>query len=127
MSGGTLGGYPGRGDGRGREFPRVSILPGIFDGRERAREAQGCRVMGGDDISHDHDTPGSPDQRGNHPITRGDPCEHGCRAFPKRKVPSVRSTRARELACSLRPQAKIGRCSLNSRPFEAAFSGIEHV
>jgi len=48
----------------------VSILPEIFDGRERAREAQGCRVMGGDDISHDRDTPGSPDQRGNHPITQ---------------------------------------------------------
>ena len=53
---------------RGRDFPRASILPGVFDGGERARKVQGCRVMGFDGISHDCNTPGSPDQRGNHPI-----------------------------------------------------------
>jgi len=37
--------------------------------------------MGGNDISHNRDTPGSPDQRGSdHPITRGAP-------YPKRDGP----------------------------------------
>ena len=49
----------------------MSILPELFDGRERAGEAQGCCMMGGNDISHDCNTPGSPDQRGNHPISQG--------------------------------------------------------
>jgi len=30
----------------------MGILPDIFDGRECAGEARGCRVMGGNDISH---------------------------------------------------------------------------
>jgi len=55
----------------------MSILPELFDGRERAGEAQGCRVMGGEVISHDRDTPGSPDQRGNHPISLGAPYPKG--------------------------------------------------
>jgi len=68
MSGGTPRWAPGR---VRREFPRMGILPELFDGREGAGEAQGCRVMGGEVISHDRDTPGSPDQRGNHPISQG--------------------------------------------------------
>jgi len=34
---------------------------------------------------------------------------------------------ARELECSLCSRAKIEHCSLNSSPFEAAFSGIARV
>jgi len=48
----------------------------------------------------------------------------GCRAFPKRKARSIPSIRAGELGCSLSLKAKIERFSLNSRPLEAAFSGI---
>ena len=45
-------------EGWGRYFPWVSILPGIFDGRECSVEAQGCRVMGENDISHECNTLG---------------------------------------------------------------------
>ena len=46
--GGAGGGADGRReDSRGRGFPRTGILPNVFDGRERAVEARGCRVMGG--------------------------------------------------------------------------------
>ena len=37
----------GRGDSRGRGFPRTGILPNIFDGMERAGEARRRCVMGG--------------------------------------------------------------------------------
>jgi len=55
----------------------MDILPEMFDGGRRAGKAQGCRMMGGKDISHDRETPGSPDQRGNHPITWGAPYPKG--------------------------------------------------
>ena len=34
------------GDVWGRGFPRVSIIPGIFDGGKCPVEARGCRMMG---------------------------------------------------------------------------------
>ena len=77
MSGGTPSGYPGGEDSRGREFPRANILPTIFDGRGRPGEAQGCHVMGGKKVSHGCSTLGPPDQRGNHPISRGAPYPKG--------------------------------------------------
>ena len=35
-----------------------------FDGRERPEEAQGCRVMGENEVSHDCNTPGTRIGRG---------------------------------------------------------------
>jgi len=48
----------------------VSILPDDIDGGERGGKPQGCRVMGGNDVSHERNTPGPCDQLGNHPISR---------------------------------------------------------
>ena len=50
-----------------------------------------------------------------------------CRAFPKRKSRSIPSIHAADWGCSLTLWPKIEHISLNSRPFEAAFSGISHV
>ena len=36
------GGYPGGGDGRGRYFPQMGILPELFDGRGAPGKAQGA-------------------------------------------------------------------------------------
>ena len=65
MSGGTTRWVSRRGIAVGRQFPRASILPESFDGRERSGEPQGCCVMGGKYISHDRNTPGGPDQPSN--------------------------------------------------------------
>lgn len=42
-----MGRVPGAGDSRGRGFPRASILPGTFDGEERAGKALERPVMAG--------------------------------------------------------------------------------
>ena len=62
-----IGWPPGRFPGRG--FPQVGILPNIFDARERSGEAQGCRVMGENEVSHDCNTPGPLINRRDHPIS----------------------------------------------------------
>ena len=46
--------------GRGMRFPRMGILPEIFDGREYLGEAQECHTRGGNEISHGCGTPGPP-------------------------------------------------------------------
>ena len=43
----------GGGDGQGSGFPRASILPELFDGRECSGEARGSRMMGGNTNSHE--------------------------------------------------------------------------
>ena len=50
----------------------------------------------------------------------------GC-VFPKRKSRSIPSIHAADWGCSLTLRPKIEHISLNSRPFEAAFSGIPRV
>jgi len=67
----------------------VSILPELFDGRGRTGEAQGCRVMVGKGISHDHDALGSPDQPGISPIGLGVPCDGWGTKFPTIAAPLV--------------------------------------
>ena len=53
--------------------------------------------------------------------------EQGCRVFPKWKSRSIPSIGAVSWQCSLYARAKIEYYQLNSCPFEAAFSGIDHV
>ena len=45
-------------------------------------------------------------------------------AFPKRKFQSLPSIRGMSWQCLLMPWTKIEHCSVNSRPFELIFSGI---
>ena len=50
----------------------MNILPKLIDGGKDPREAQGCRVMAKNEVSHDCAIPGSPDQLGIAPDQRGD-------------------------------------------------------
>lgn len=50
--------------GIGKRFPRASILLKLFDGKGSRIEAQECRVMAENEISHVRNIPGSPDQPG---------------------------------------------------------------
>ena len=54
-------------------------------------------------------------------------CELGCRAFPKRKFPSIPSIRAVSWQRSLLPQVKIEYSSLSFHPFGTDFSGIKRM
>ena len=46
-------------------------------GGEHPDEAQGCRVMGKNEFSHDHNTPGARIGQGCHPIKPGVPFPKG--------------------------------------------------
>ena len=41
---------------QGRDFPQMSILPELFDGRGHPGGAQGCHMMGENGISHDRNS-----------------------------------------------------------------------
>ena len=74
---GRLGGQESRVIGRKNWFPRMGILPEGFDGEECHKEAQGRRVMGETEVSHDCNTPGTRIGRGCHPIKPGVPFPKG--------------------------------------------------
>ena len=77
------GKYPGGG------FPTVGHPPrkGLMGG-ECPDEAQGCRVMGKNKVSHDRNTPGTRISQGCHPVNLRGP-------VPKRDGPSQRSGRVK--------------------------------